>query len=83
MILLLAYMSTAPDDYIGIQNQPLTFRAQLPPMSVPVTILNDLLDEEDNETFHTLLVLVTDNPRVQIDPSLAEVLIQDDDGMYE
>ena len=82
MILLLAYMSTAPDDYTGIQNQPLTFRAQLPPMSVHVTILNEL-NVEDNETFYALLVLVTGNPRVQIDPSLAEVLIQDDDGMYE
>ena len=76
-------MYTAPDDYIGIQNRSLTFSTPLPPMSIPVTILDDLLDEEDIERFTASLTLVTDNPRVQIDPSLAEVLIEDDDGMCE
>ena len=76
-------MYTAPDDYTGIQNRSLTFSTPLPPMSIPVTILDDLFDEEDIERFTASLTLVTDNPRVQIDPSLAEVLIEDDDGMCE
>ena len=52
-------------------------------MTVLVPIIDDLLDEEDLERFTASLTLVTDNPRVMIDPPMAEVLIRDNDGKCE
>ena len=46
-------------------------------------IEDDDLDEEDLERFIATLALVTDNPRVEIDPPLAEVIIEDNDGKCE
>ena len=70
----------APGDYTGILDQALTFSSRLPPMTVLVPIKDDFLDEEDLERFMTTMVLVTDNPRVLINPPLAEVIIEDNDG---
>ena len=52
-------------------------------MTVLVPIQDDDLDEEDLERFIATLELVTDNPRVQIAPPLAEVIIEDNDGKWE
>ena len=52
-------------------------------MTILVPIEDDLLDEEDLERFTASLVLVTDNPRVQIAPPQAEVIIEDNDGKCE
>ena len=49
-------------------------------LTVPVSIENDNLDEADYENFTASLVLVTDNDRVTINPELAEVTIEDNDG---
>ncbi len=62
-------------------NQVLTFSSRLPSMVVDVPIIDDDLDEEDIERFIASLTLVTDNPRVTIRPPMAEVFIQDNDGM--
>ena len=47
---------------------------------MPVSIVDDDLDEIDSENFTASLVRVTDNSRVTIDPELAEVTIEDNDG---
>ena len=70
---------TAPDDY-ATQNTSLTFNSVTTQLLVPVPIVDDELDEEDEERFTALLNLVTNNPRVTIDPAMAEVLIVDNDG---
>lgn len=70
-------------DYTSVLDRSLTFSTRLPPMTVLVPINDDLIDEEDIERFTASLVLVTDNPRVQIAPQEAEVLILDNDGKYE
>ena len=80
---LVTYMYTAPDDYSGIQNRLLTFSAASTSVTVPVPIIDDLLDEEDTEKFNASLVQVTNSPRVLIDPQLAEVIILDNDGMFK
>jgi hypothetical protein len=49
-------------------------------MVVDVPINDDDFDEEDIEKFTASLRLVTDNPRVEISPPMAEVFIQDNDG---
>ena len=74
--------TTAPDDYTSVL-QTLTFRSRLPSMTVLVPINDDDLDEEDLERFTASLTLVTDNPRVTINPPMAEVLIVDNDGKCE
>ena len=76
-------MATAPIDYTSVLGQALTFRSRLPSMTVLVPIIDDLLDEEDIERFTANLTLVTDNPRVEIAPPMAEVLILDNDGKCE
>ena len=75
--------ATDPADYTSVLDRSLTFNTQLPPMTVPVPIIDDDLDEEDLERFTASLVLVTNNPRVQIAPPLAEVIIEDNDGKCE
>ena len=50
--------------------------------TVSVQIEDDLIDEEDIERFTASLVLDTDNPRVTIDPDMAEVVIADNDREY-
>ena len=77
------HLHTAPEDYTGIFNQALTFSTRLPPMTVLVPINDDDLDEEDRERFTASLVLLTNNPRVQIAPPQTEVIIEDNDGKYE
>ena len=81
LTLLLCFLFySAPSDYTGVLNQALTFSSPSPSMNVPVPIINDDFDEEDTETFFASLVLDTNNPRVLISPSLAEVIIMDNDG---
>ena len=75
--------ATDPADYTSVLDQSLTFSTQLPPMTVFVPIKDNNLDEEDLERFTASLVLVTNNPRVQIAPPPAEVIIEDNDGKCE
>ena len=51
-------------------------------VTIPVPIIDDNLDEEDEERFTASLTQVTVNPRVSIAPSEAEVLIADNDGKF-
>lgn len=70
---------TAPGDYTSALGQALTFSSHHP-LNVSVPIIDDDLDEGE-ETFTASLLLVTDNPRIIIDPSDIEIMIKDDDGM--
>ena len=49
-------------------------------VTIPVPIVDDRLDEEDEERFTASLTQVTVNDRVTISRPEAEVLITDDDG---
>ena len=49
-------------------------------LTVPVTIVDDNLDEIDLENFTASLVRVTDISLVTINPELAQVIIEDNDG---
>lgn len=71
----------APDDYEAV-NQTLTFDATNTRTTVPITIVNDEVDENE-ENFISRLSLepvVGDPPNVQLQPDQATLLIGDDDG---
>ena len=58
----------------------LTFSPTVSTISVPVTIINDLVDEPQEE-FEAELELITVT-NVTVAPAVATVLIEDDDGEW-
>ena len=58
----------------------LTFNADTTSIEVPVNITDDSV-YEGKEDFNGTLTLVSDSPRVIVDPSNAVVTILDDEGM--
>ena len=60
------------------KDELLTFSLSVTQLTVPVSIVDDDIDEIHSENFTTSLVHVTDNSRVIIYPGLAKVTIEDD-----
>ena len=70
-------LSTAPGDYISI-NITLTFNATTSSLSIPVSIVNDAIDENTEQFLGRLELITVAN--VLIAPAQASVNIQDDDS---
>ena len=66
-------------DYLEVDTL-LTFGPTVSTISVPITIINDLVDEPQQE-FEADLELITVS-NVVIAPSIATVIIEDDDGEW-
>lgn len=71
-------ISSANQDYI-IQLATITFSSSVSSQSVDITIIDDEIDEND-ELFNGNLTLISTNPRVQLDPTEADILIVDNDS---
>ena len=72
---------SAPDDYEPI-NTTLTFDSATSRIVVPVRVVNDEIDEEDEELLSRLQLepVGGDSPNVQVQPAQATLIIVDDDG---
>ena len=71
----------APDDYEPI-NRTLTFDSERSRVVIPVRIVNDGVDEEDEQLLSRLQLepVEGDSPNVQVQPNEATLIILDDDG---
>ena len=72
---------SAPDDYEPI-NRTLTFDSERSSLVVPVRIINDGVDEENEQLLSRLQLepVEGDSPNVQVLPNQATLTILDDDG---
>ena len=79
--MLLSFLSLAPDDYEPI-NTTLTFDSDTVRIVIPVRIVNDEIDEEDEQLLSRLQLepVEGDLPNIQVDPSQASLTIEDDDS---
>ena len=75
------FSHSAPDDYELI-NRTLTFDSERSRLVVPVRIINDGVDEEDEQLLSRLQLepVEGDSPNVQVLPNQATLTILDDDG---
>ena len=64
----------APNDYIAVNSQPVTFSSAPSQMCVSITIINDFMIEP-NELFN--VVLESTDPAVQLTMAFASVTILD------
>ena len=74
--------SLAPDDYEAV-NMTLTFDSATSRLVIPVRIVNDAIDEEDEELISRLQLEPVEEgslPNVQINPDQTTLIIEDDDG---
>ena len=73
----------APGDYEPI-NRTLTFDSESSRLVIPVRIINDGVDEEDEQLLSRLQLepVGGDSPNVQVEPSEATLTIVDDDGKF-
>ena len=71
----------APDDYEPI-NRTLTFDNERSRLVIPVRIVNDGVDEEDEQLLSRLQLepVEGDLPNVQVEPAEATLIIVDDDS---
>ena len=72
----------APDDY-QLVNTTLTFSGDTSRIVIPVTVVDDVIDEENEEQLLARLRLEPvegDLPNVQVDPAQATLIIEDDDS---
>ena len=69
--------NTEPMDYLAV-DMPITFSPTVSRIMVPVTIINDLVDEEQEEFVAELELITVTN--VTVAPREATVFIDDDDG---
>ena len=74
------YCSTAPDDYISVSSEPLTFTRGNPIDSVTITIRDDTIVEGFESFVARLSVNTALYPGVRLAPDTANVSIRDDDG---
>ena len=74
-------MTSAPEDYEPV-NMTLTFDSSSSRLVIPVRIVNDAIDEDDEQLISRLELepVEGDLPNVQVDPSEATLTIVDDDG---
>lgn len=74
-------MISAPEDYEPI-NRTLTFDGETSRLVIPVRIVNDGIDEEDEEFLSRLRLEPVEGelPNVQVEPSQATLVIVDDDS---
>ena len=81
LLMLLSFLSLAPDDYEPI-NTTLTFDSDTVRIVIPVRIVNDEIDEEDEQLLSRLQLepVEGDLPNIQVDPSQATLTIEDDDS---
>ena len=68
-----------PDDY-GEFNVTLMFAACETRRCVDVTIVDDFVDERDENFFYTLERTPGLHPNIDLDPTLGEIVIEDDEG---
>ena len=75
------FYHSAPDDYEPI-NRTLTFDSERSRIVIPVRIVNDGVDEEDEQLLSRLQLepLEGGSPNVQVQPNEASLIILDDDG---
>ena len=75
------FSHSAPDDYEPI-NRTLTFDSERSRLVVPVRIINDGVDEEDEQLLSSLQLepVEGDSQNVQVLPNQATLTILDDDG---
>ena len=73
-------IAVAGSDYEGRSNVLLTFNAATRRIEVPVNLTDDRVYEGE-EDFGGTLTLVSDSPRVTINPDNAVATIEDDEGM--
>ena len=73
---------SAPDDYEPI-NRTLTFDSEKSSLVVPVRIINDGVNEENEQLLSRLQLesVEGDSPNVQVLPNQATLTILDDDGI--
>ena len=71
----------APGDYEPF-NETLTFGSEMTRLVIPVRIVNDGVDEEDEQLVSRLQLepVEGDTPNVQVQPNEATLIILDDDG---
>ena len=76
-----SFSHSAPDDYEPI-NRTLTFDSERSRLLVPVRIINDGVDEEDEQLLSRLQLEPVEgvSPNVQVLPNQATLTILDDDG---
>ena len=74
------YCSTAPDDYISVSSEPLTFTRGNPIDSVTITIRDDTIVEGLESFVARLSVNTVLYPGVRLAPDTADVHIRDNDG---
>ena len=74
-------MTSAPEDYEPV-NMTLTFDSSSSRLVIPVRIVNDAIDEDDEQLISRLELepVEGDLPNVQVDPAQATLTIVDDDG---
>ena len=73
---------SAPDDYEAV-NRTLTFDSATTRLVIPVRIINDAIDEEDEELISRLQLEPVEEgslPNVQVDPDQTTLIIEDDDS---
>ena len=77
----LVILPSAPEDYEPL-NRTLTFNSMITRRMIPVKIVNDEIDEEDEQLFSRLQLepVGGDLPNVQVDPAQAILIIVDDDS---
>ena len=74
LIILYPY-STAPDDYDTV-NRVLTFSPSTTRVSVPISIVEDNIDETLENFFASLTLISSDGGSVQLRPDRAVVIIR-------
>ena len=74
-------LTSAPEDYEPV-NMTLTFDGASSRLVIPVRIVNDAIDEDDEQLISRLELepVEGDLPNVQVDPAQATLTIVDDDG---
>ena len=77
----LVILPSAPEDYQPL-NRTLTFNSTITRLTIPVRIVNDEIDEEDEQLISRLQLepVEGDLPNVQVDPAQAILIIVDDDS---
>ena len=77
----LVILPSAPEDYQPL-NRTLTFNSSITRLTIPVRIVNDEIDEEDEQLISRLQLepVEGDLPNVQVDPAQAILIIVDDDS---
>ena len=77
----LIILPSAPEDYEPL-NRTLTFSSTITRLMIPLRIVNDEIDEENEQLVSRLQLepVGGDLPNVQVDPAQATLIIVDDDS---